>query len=166
MTRAELERSIVGAAGGFMVKAGRSTVADGTNPDLAGPIDSALRRAGLAPAAYQAPEDADLAAVPPGAIMYVTALANAEAFHSLRGWLAKVDQAVGPTNQKLSQYAAQAAELAAFWEERATAVEPSGPTGDGAAAGEAAAGVMAPYADPGAGGLLGGLPGSPWGWRP
>jgi hypothetical protein len=130
MNRADAESFIVESAETFLVKARMSTVKDGTNNDLSQPIDLALRDVFIVPSIDGNPSDEDIEKVPVGSIKYFKCILMVEAFSYLAPKLTAVDKSMPSSGQKLSQYIAQALQMAEYWKGRAdefkiTAADPT-----------------------------------------
>ncbi len=114
VTRANVETVLVARLGPLMTKAAQDgTTVDGTNADLADPIAWALRVAGYTTADVTDPTTAEVAAAEDD-IDEVLALSELRTMENTLGNLDDVDTAVGPRDEKLSQLAAQLAQMIKF----------------------------------------------------
>ena len=107
LTRANAEVELVGRAKGKMELVGMAVTVVGTNADLNGPLASALRKMGIAPASPITVTDTDLANLTDADIDEYLDRAELRLLENIHRNYTLVDIKSGPQDEKLSQIAAQ-----------------------------------------------------------
>jgi len=107
LTRANAETELVSRAKGKMELVGMAVTVVGTNADLNGPLSTALRKMGLAPASPITVTDTDLANLTDADIDEYLDRAELRLLENIHRNYTLVDIKSGPQDEKLSQLAAQ-----------------------------------------------------------
>ena len=107
LTRANAETELVSRTKGKMELVGMAVTVVGTNADLNGPLSTALRKMGLAPASPITVTDTDLANLTDADIDEYLDRAELRLLENIHRNYTLVDIKSGPQDEKLSQLAAQ-----------------------------------------------------------
>ena len=107
LTSAYAETELVSRAKGKMELVGMAVTVVGTNADLNGPLSTALRKMGLAPASPITVTDTDLANLTDADIDEYLDRAELRLLENIHRNYTLVDIKSGPQDEKLSQIAAQ-----------------------------------------------------------
>jgi hypothetical protein len=138
LTVASVENEVVGRLRGKLTALSLSTVNDGTNVDLAGPIRKALSYLGLAAADPVAAVDDDVSGITGQDAERFYDAVTLEALYVCLGNCVGIDEQVGTNLQKNSQIADQIRALIKVYEDKLT--KPFGPNVPRSACGQLAGG--------------------------